>query len=127
MRDDPTVVALVARAARGDQAAWDEIVERYAPLVFSICAQLSNDHREDVGQQVAGAARNSERLGTGLDDALRFVDNTIIDVEISEKLQIPTGSIGPRRARRPERLRKYRALPGLGEAYLQWAGGEHCA
>jgi hypothetical protein len=34
MRDDYSSVApLVARAAEGDQAAWNEIVERYAPLV----------------------------------------------------------------------------------------------
>jgi DNA-directed RNA polymerase specialized sigma24 family protein len=31
---------------------------------------------------VVTAARKSERLGTGLDDALQFVDNTIIDEEI---------------------------------------------
>jgi hypothetical protein len=31
MRDDPTVVALVKRAAGDDPAAWNEIVERYAP------------------------------------------------------------------------------------------------
>jgi RNA polymerase sigma factor (sigma-70 family) len=54
VRDDPTVVALVTRAAGGDPAAWNEIVERYAPLVWSICArfQLSNSDREDVGQNV---------------------------------------------------------------------------
>ena len=54
MRDDPTVVALVKRAARGDSAAWNEIVERYAPLVWGICTrfQLSNHDREDVGQNV---------------------------------------------------------------------------
>jgi hypothetical protein len=54
VRDDPTVVALVTRAAGGDPTAWEEIVERYAPLVWSICArfQLSNHDREDVGQKV---------------------------------------------------------------------------
>ena len=54
MRDDPTVVALVNRAAGGDPAAWEQIVERYGPLVWSICArfQLSNHDREDVGQNV---------------------------------------------------------------------------
>ena len=41
MRDDPTVVALVNRAARGDSAAWNEIVERYAPLVWGICTRFS--------------------------------------------------------------------------------------
>jgi RNA polymerase sigma factor (sigma-70 family) len=54
MRDDPTVVALVTRAAGDDPAAWNEIVERYAPLVWSICTrfQLSASDREDVGQNV---------------------------------------------------------------------------
>ena len=197
MRDDPTVVALVTRAAGGDPAAWDEIVERYGPLVWSICARfgLSSHDREDVGQnvwlllveqlgklrepaalpgwiattthreclRVVTAARKSERLGTGLDDALQFVDNTIIDeeilmaernaalraafaelppkcrqllallisdppcsyAEISEKLQIPMGSIGPQRARCLERLRRSGALSWLADVH--WAEGGHHA
>lgn len=54
MRDDPSVVALVARAAGSDEGAWHEIVERYAPLVWSICAryQLSGSDIEDVRQTV---------------------------------------------------------------------------
>jgi RNA polymerase sigma factor (sigma-70 family) len=54
VRDDPSVVALVARAAGSDQAAWDELVDRYAPLVWSICVryQLSSQDIEDVGQNV---------------------------------------------------------------------------
>ena len=54
MRDDPTVVALVTRAAASDQSAWDEIVERYAPLVWSICTgfRLSTHDIEDVAQNV---------------------------------------------------------------------------
>jgi RNA polymerase sigma factor (sigma-70 family) len=54
VRDDPTVVALVTRAAGGDPGAWNEIVERYAPLVWSICTrfQLGNSDREDVAQNV---------------------------------------------------------------------------
>jgi RNA polymerase sigma factor (sigma-70 family) len=197
VRDDPTVVALVARAARGDPGAWDEIVERYAPLVWSICArfQLSSHDREDVSQsvwlllveqlgklrepaalpgwiatttqreclRVVMAARKSERRGTGLDDALQFVDHTIIDEEIlmaernaalraacaelptrcqqllamltsdppcsyaqiSEKLQIPMGSIGPQRARCLERLRRSAALAWLDDVH--WTEGEHHA
>jgi RNA polymerase sigma factor (sigma-70 family) len=54
MRDDPSVIALVTRAANGDQDAWNEIIERYAPLVWSICARyrLRNEDIEDVGQTV---------------------------------------------------------------------------
>jgi RNA polymerase sigma factor (sigma-70 family) len=54
MRDDPSVVALVLRAVEGDQRAWDEIVERYAPLVYAICTRhrLRSHDIEDVGQTV---------------------------------------------------------------------------
>src|SRR3984885_1730711 len=52
--DDPSVIALVAHAVQGDPVAWNEIVERYAPLVWSICGrfQLSGRDREDVAQNV---------------------------------------------------------------------------
>ena len=54
MRDDPSVIALVTRAAEDDQQAWDELIERYAPLVWAICTRyrLSNHDIEDVGQSV---------------------------------------------------------------------------
>jgi RNA polymerase sigma factor (sigma-70 family) len=54
MRDDPSVVSLVLRAAEGDQRAWDDIVERYAPLVYGICLRyrLASHDVEDVGQTV---------------------------------------------------------------------------
>jgi RNA polymerase sigma factor (sigma-70 family) len=54
MRDDPVVVALVARAAGHDQDAWNELVERYSPLVWAICARhrLSSHDIEDVNQSV---------------------------------------------------------------------------
>jgi RNA polymerase sigma factor (sigma-70 family) len=54
MRDDPAVIALVARARDGDQHAWNEIVDRFAPLVWSICNryQLNRSDIDDVGQTV---------------------------------------------------------------------------
>ena len=54
MRNDPLVIALVTRAAAGDQSAWDKIVERYSPLVWSICVryQLGRQDIDDVGQNV---------------------------------------------------------------------------
>ncbi len=54
MRDDPTVIALVRRAQDGEQRAWDEIVERFAPLLWGICRRfrLSDADAHDVGQNV---------------------------------------------------------------------------
>ena len=54
MRDDPSVVDLVTRARNGDQRAWDALVERYAPLIWSICRhyRLGRDDAEDVGQRI---------------------------------------------------------------------------
>jgi DNA-directed RNA polymerase specialized sigma24 family protein len=54
MRDDPMVIALVDRASAGDQEAWNEIVERYAPLVWSICLRYRLDRPDidEVGQSV---------------------------------------------------------------------------
>ena len=113
MRDDPHVVALVTRASGGDQDAWNELVDRYASLLYTICTRyrLSNHDTEDVGQnvwlllveqlgklrepaalpgwlatttareclRVVTAASKTERLGTGLDDSVLFVDDVAID------------------------------------------------
>jgi RNA polymerase sigma factor (sigma-70 family) len=186
MRDDPSVVALVARAAGSDQDAWNELIERYAPLVWTICTRyrLSSHDIEDVGQNVwlllveqLGKLREpaalpgwlatttsreclrvvttAQRLGTfggRLDDAPEFAADVVIDEEIllaerhaalrsafaelappcrqllamlisdpphsyaqiSETLGIPMGSIGPRRARCLERLRRSDTLIALG-------------
>jgi RNA polymerase sigma factor (sigma-70 family) len=53
-QDDPAAAALCTRAAAGDQGAWDDIVERYAPMVWSICTKfrLSDRDLEDVAQNV---------------------------------------------------------------------------
>jgi RNA polymerase sigma factor (sigma-70 family) len=54
VRDDRSAAALVARAAGSDEGAWRELVDRYSPLVWSICVrhQLSRSDIEDVGQTV---------------------------------------------------------------------------
>jgi len=183
MRDDPSVVALVARAAGSDQEAWNELIERYAPLVWTICTRyrLSSHDIEDVGQNVwlllveqLGKLREpaalpgwlatttsreclrvvttAQRMSTRLDDAPEFAADVTIDEEIlmaerdaalrsafaelqppcrqllamlisdpphsysqiSETLGIPMGSIGPRRARCLERLRRSDTLIALG-------------
>jgi RNA polymerase sigma factor (sigma-70 family) len=190
MRDDPSVIALVERAANSDQGAWNEIIERYAPLVWSICTRyrLKNQDIEDVGQNVwlllvqqlgklrepaalpgwlatitqreclrtLAAARRAEDARTP-DDALPVVDAEVIEqeilaaernaalraalgelplrcrqlltmllsdppcsyAEISARLEIPVGSIGPQRARCLERLRRSSALTGLGAGEMR--------
>jgi RNA polymerase sigma factor (sigma-70 family) len=52
--DDSVVAVLVARAISGDTQAWDELVERYAPLIWSICRKyrLGRADADDVGQAV---------------------------------------------------------------------------
>jgi RNA polymerase sigma factor (sigma-70 family) len=54
MRDDSSVTALVTRVVGGDLEAWNEIIERYAPLVWSICLRyrLARQDIDDVGQTV---------------------------------------------------------------------------
>ena len=54
MRDDPSGIYLVTRAQTGDQQAWDLLVERYAPLVWSICRRyrLGGPDTQDAGQNV---------------------------------------------------------------------------
>ena len=46
--------ALVSQAAAGDRDAWDQIVERYAPLIWSICRGhcLGNADAAEVAQAV---------------------------------------------------------------------------
>ncbi len=52
MHDDLT--ALVIRARTGDEQAWDELVDRYGPVIWSICRRygLGRADAEDVGQSV---------------------------------------------------------------------------
>ena len=54
MRDDPSLTRLVTSARAGDTEAWDALVERYAPLIWSICRRyrLTEAEAADVGQNV---------------------------------------------------------------------------
>ncbi len=53
-RDDPVVTGLVTRARNGERQAWDALVERYAPLIWSICRRhrLEAADAEDTAQNV---------------------------------------------------------------------------
>ena len=189
MHVDPSVTALVARARNDDKQAWDELVERYAPLIWSICLRyrLRRADAEDVGQtvwmqlasqlpslrnpaalpgwlatttqrecgRVLSATRKHEGTG-GSPDATDTPDNVpgaaesdplraechaalreafkhlpsdsqqliallIQDppmpyAEISARLGIPVGSIGPTRGRCLQQLRRYPAIAALLDA-----------
>jgi RNA polymerase sigma factor (sigma-70 family) len=53
-RVDPVVIDLVNRARSGERQAWDALVERYAPLIWSICRryQLGAADAEDAAQSI---------------------------------------------------------------------------
>ena len=53
-RDEAVVTGLVARARNGERQAWDALVERYAPLIWSICRRyrLEAADAEDAAQNV---------------------------------------------------------------------------
>ena len=53
-RDYAKVADLVLGARNGDQRAWDALVERYAPLIWSVCRshRLSDTEAEDIGRGI---------------------------------------------------------------------------
>jgi RNA polymerase sigma factor (sigma-70 family) len=177
---DNPVADLVAAARGGDRQAWDALVERYAPLVWSICRRyrLSHADAEDVGQSIwlrlvdqldkirepaalpgwlstttrrecqrvqshtltytldAGdirderASAEQELLAAERQAALReavtqlppdgqqliallVADPPVPYAEISARLGIPVGSIGPTRGRCLDRMRQHPAIAAL--------------
>ena len=73
MAETRTDVQLVARCRAGDEAAWNELVERFSRYVYAICVQafrLSPADAEDVFQEVfARVYAQLDRLRS--DDAFR--------------------------------------------------------
>ena len=183
---EPTVTDLVARAKDGDKQAWDALVERYAPLIWSICRRhrLSRADADDVGQSVwlrllrpAGPGRDPAALPgwlattvrreclrvlctaqgphaamyardvdslpderAGLADqgllaaerhaalreafgqlppngqqliALLIADPPVPYADISARLGIPVGSIGPNRSRYLDKMRRHPSVAAL--------------
>jgi len=192
MRDDLVVTDLVTSARDGDQQAWDALIERHAPLIWSICRRhrLGGADAEDVAQTVwlrlvdqldkirdpaaiAGwlatttrheccralrAARRpltawpvpdaetipdqqartaeQELLAAERNAALRealahltpreqqllailTADPPVPYAEISARLGIPVGSIGPSRGRCLDKLRRHPAIAALTSAEAQ--------
>jgi RNA polymerase sigma factor (sigma-70 family) len=188
-RDYSAVADLVAGARNGDRQAWDALVERYAPLTWSICRRygISGPAAEDVAQHVwlhlveslnnlrdpaalpgwistttrreccrirriQGPAVGDTQILENLPDghaetvehellmaerhatlreafarlplpsqrllALLVADPPVPYAEISARLGIPVGSIGPNRSRSLDRLRRDPAIIRLinGEA-----------
>jgi RNA polymerase sigma factor (sigma-70 family) len=180
------VIDLVTRARTGDKRSWDALVERYAPLIWSICRRYRLDRAdvEDVGQsvwlrlvdqldkirdpaalpgwlvtttrrecgRVLHAARGphaavcaldaenlpAEQAGTAEQKLLRAERHTALReafthlppdgqrlivlliadpplpyTEISTRLGIPVGSIGPNRKRCLAKMRRYPAIAAL--------------
>src|SRR5437763_14196673 len=68
-----TDAELVARCRAGDQAAWNQLVERFSRYVYAICVQafrLPQHDAEDVFQEVfARVYQHLERLRS--DEAIR--------------------------------------------------------
>jgi RNA polymerase sigma factor (sigma-70 family) len=178
----------VTWARNGDKQAWDALVDRYAPLIWSICRRhgLGRADTEDVGQAVwlylvghlghlrepaalpgwlattarreclrvlrtrspltAGYVLDAETLPDnqaetaerellaaerqaalreafgGLPQcgqrliALLLEDPPVPYAEISVRLGIPIGSIGPYRRRYLDRMRRHPAIAALDEA-----------
>jgi RNA polymerase sigma factor (sigma-70 family) len=186
VRDNSVITDLVTRAAKGDKHAWDALVERYIPLIWSICRRhrLSDADAEDVGQNVwlqltqqlgkirdpaalpgwlatvtrreclrvmaaaqrppaAGYAISAEIIADEPSEtaeqellaaerhaalreafaalqpsgqrliALLLEDPPVSYAEISARLGIPAGSIGPTRRRCLDKLRRYPAVAAL--------------
>jgi len=196
MRDNPEVTSLVTRARNGDTQAWHAIVERYAPLIWSICRRyrLDSADAEYVGQAVwftlvarldhlrdpaalpgwlatttrrecgrvlhaAGRRRAGEQvlIAASLPDteitpvdqdllvaeqqaalreavarlppacqqllALLIADPPVPYAEISARLGIPAGSIGPSRRRCLDRLSRDPAIAALINAEVASTAG----
>ena len=188
----PLVIDLVTRARNGDKQSWDALVERYTPLIWSICRRyrLSRADAEDVGQSVwlrlvdqldkvrdpaalpgwlatttqrecgrvlradhgphaHANGLDPENLPTGQDEgaeqelleaerhaalreafthlppdgqrliALLIADPPLPYAEISARLGIPVGSIGPTRGRCLAKIRRYPTIAALINAEKQ--------
>jgi RNA polymerase sigma factor (sigma-70 family) len=80
MRGERDTAALVEAAAAGEAQAWQELIDRYAVLIRSVCRahRLSDADREDVTQltwlravEHIGRLRDPERFGAWLGTTAR--------------------------------------------------------
>ena len=185
-RNDAVVTALVTRARNGERQAWDALVERYAPLIWSICrrhrleaadaedaaqntwlklvdhldnirdpaalpgwlatttqrecsrilrtarrprdaghalaaAVIPDNHAQAAGPDLLAAERHAAlreafgQLPPGCQQLLALLihDPALSYAEISARLGVPAGSIGPSRRRCLDKLRRHPAITTL--------------
>ena len=185
-RGDPVVTGLVTRARNGDPQAWDQLVDRYSPLVWSICRRhrleaadahdaaqtvwlnlvdhldslrdpaalpgwlatttqrecgrilrsaegpcnaayaptaqtIPDEHARPAEHDLLAAERHAAlreafgQLPPGCQQLLTLLtaDPPVSYAEISAKLGIPAGSIGPTRRRCLDKLRRHPAVTAL--------------
>jgi hypothetical protein len=115
------VAILVMRARNGDEHAWEALVERYAPLVWSLCRRYRLDGADasDVGQNVwlrlvnqLGKIRDPAALPGWLATTTRRECQRVLDRTHAPHaaLQALDARGLPEQAKRPPRL-MYRSIP----------------
>jgi RNA polymerase sigma factor (sigma-70 family) len=185
-RYDLVVTGLVIRARNGEQQSWDALVDRYAPLIWSICRRygleaadaqdaaqnvwlklvdqldkirdpaalpgwlatttrrecgrilrtarrlpdagyalvadaIPDDHAQAAEEDLLSVERHAalraafEQLPPGCQQLLALLihDPALPYAEISARLGIPVGSIGPSRRRCLDKLRRHPAIAAL--------------
>jgi DNA-directed RNA polymerase specialized sigma24 family protein len=99
---------VIAGCLEGEAAAWEALIARYQGFLFSVARDfgLAQSDAEDVFQNVClklclhlQELRDRDRLMAWLGAMTR-------QAEAAARLGMPLGSIGPRRARCLQRLRK---------------------
>ena len=111
VRAGPPVNDLVTRARKGDSDAWDALVERYAPLIWSICRRyrLGSADADDVGQYVwlrlvgqLDEVRDPAALPGWLATATQRECGRVRRAARNRRLLVCAGRRGTSRASRPE-------------------------
>jgi RNA polymerase sigma factor (sigma-70 family) len=134
MSSNRPVTALVARAADGDQRAWDALVEQYAPLVWSICRRyrLDGADADNVGRTVwlqladhLGELREPAELAGWLAATTRLECSRALGIPDA---QTPTAEQGEREllaAERDAALREaFTRLPGSCQQLITLLAGD---
>jgi RNA polymerase sigma factor (sigma-70 family) len=102
MSDNLAVTALVMGAGNGDNQAWDALIDRYAPLIWSICRRyrLAGTDAEDVAQAVwlklvdhLGQLRNPAALPGWLATTARRECGRVLRVEGTSRAWEPVLTI----------------------------------